>query len=82
LFDIAVERGLVKDVEDFYENIHLNSDLYSVNFTKYSFDEVHDALYQANMILINRHIDFIKNRWERECKKLYKEKNIEFRGFR
>jgi len=82
LFDIAVERGLVKDVEDFYENIHLNSDLYSVNFTKYSFDEVHDALYRANMILIDRQIDFIKNKWKKECKKLYKEKNINFRGFR
>lgn len=82
LFDIAVERGLLKDVEDFYENKHLNSDLVSVNFTKYSDDEIHDALYRANIRLIEKYIEVKKEKMRDVCWKLYKEKDKSFRGFR
>ena len=32
LYDYAVEKGLIKDIQDFYENKHLNSDLFAANF--------------------------------------------------
>ncbi len=82
LFDIAVEKGLVKDVEDFYENKHTNSDLLSVNFTQYSDEEVYEALYKANLKLINRHIDVTRERNEQLCRDLYMNHDESFRGFR
>lgn len=82
LFNYAIEKGLIKDVEDFYENKHLNSDLLSVNFTKNSDDEIYEALYKANNKLIQRYIEIQKNNMESVCKDLYYNKNIEFRGFR
>jgi len=82
LFDIAVEKRLIKDVEDFYENKHTNSDLLSVNFTRYTDEQVHEALYRANMTLINRYIENTKDNMTKICKKLYMEKDASFRGFR
>lgn len=82
LFEYAINKGLIKDVEDFYENKHLNSDLLSVNFTRYTDDEVYEALYKANTILINRHLQVQKENMEKVCKDLYYNKNTNFRGFR
>ena len=82
LFDYAVEHGLLKDTADFYENKHVNSDLIAVNFTKYSDDEVHQKLYEANMRLIKRHLEVQAAGYERTCKDLYYRKNAAFRGFR
>lgn len=82
LFDIAIEKGLVKDTADFYENKHINSDLISINFTKYTKEEIYDALYKANMTLINKHIDVMKERNKEICDKLYYQENADFRGFR
>lgn len=82
LFDYAVEHGLVKDVEDFYENKHLNSDLLSVNFTQYTDDEVYNALYHANMKLIKKYQEVQTETAERICADLYLNKNAAFRGFR
>ena len=48
LLDYAIEKGLIKDTEDFYEHKHLNSDLLAVNITQYSDEEIYDALYKAN----------------------------------
>lgn len=82
LFQYAIEQGLVKDVEDFYENKHLNSDLLSVNFTQYSDEEIYEKLYEANMRLISKYVDVNKENMEKVCKDLYYNKNIAFRGFR
>ena len=82
LFEYAVEHGLIRDTEDFYENKHINSDLIAVNFTKYSDDEVYEALYQANMKLIEKHQKVQNEISEKICKDLYYNKNAEFRGFR
>lgn len=82
LFDYAVEKGLVKDAEDFYENKHLNSDLLAVNFTKYSDDEIYQKLYEANMKLISRYMEVNQAAMERVCRDLYYNKNDTFRGFR
>lgn len=82
LFDIAVERGLVKDTGDFYENKHTNSDLISINFTKNTNEEIYEALYKANMKLINRHMEVVHEKNKEICDKLYHQKDITFRGFR
>lgn len=82
LFSIAVEKGLLRDAEDFYESKHKNSDLLSVNFTKHSDEEIYEALYRANMELINHHYDLQKTKMEKVCKNLYHERNADFRGFR
>lgn len=82
LFEYAVEHGLVKDTEDFYENKHLNSDLLAVNFTKYSDEEIYEALYRANMRLIKKYNQVQMEKAEEICKDLYYNKNSAFRGFR
>ena len=82
LFRYAIEHGLVKDTEDFYEHKHVNSDLIAINFTQYSDDEVYEALYNANMKLIDKYQEIQKKRAQEVCKDLYFNKNVEFRGFR
>lgn len=82
LFDYAVEHGLVKDVEDFYENKHINSDLLSVNFTQYTDEEVYNALYNANMKLIKKYQEVQSEISAKICADLYLNKDVSFRGFR
>ena len=82
LYKIAIERGLLRDCEDFYENKHTNSDLLSVNFTELSDEEFYDALYEANATLLENY----RNRSARLAKQtldsLYRKKDASFRGFR
>jgi len=82
LFDYAIEKGLIKDTRDFYENKHLNSDLLCVNFTKVSEDAIYDKLNWANKILIDKYIDQQKKSMLGACNDLYLNRNAEFRGFR
>ena len=82
LFDYAVEHNLLEGVADFYENKHQNSDLLSVNFTQYTDDEVYEALYHANMKLIERYQKVQSEASARICKDLYFNRNASFRGFR
>lgn len=82
LFQYAIDHGLVKDTEDFYENKHTNSDLIAVNFTQYSDEEVYEALYKANMKLIQRYQEIQSEKSEAVCKDLYYNRNAAFRGFR
>jgi len=82
LYYYAIEKGLLKDCEDFYENKHVNSDLLSVNFTELSDKEFHEALLDANIRLIQ---NYYKNKMSLtvdEAKNLYLQQNTEFRGFR
>ena len=82
LYYHAIKKGLLKDIEEFYETKHTNSDLLSVNFTNISDDVFHNELFKANFILIK---NYFKNKCDStlyEAKKLYLEKNKEFRGFR
>ena len=82
LYDYAIQKGLLKDAEDFYEHKHINSDLLAVNFTELSDDEFHKALLDANTQLIK---DYYKKKLEtnlEEARKLYSEKDATFRGFR
>lgn len=82
LYYSAIEKGLLKDCEDFYENKHLNSDLLAVNFTDMTDEEFHEALFEANSKLIE---NYFRNRMQSaigQARKLYIEKNTDFRGFR
>lgn len=82
LYYYAIEKGLLKDCQDFYEVKHTNSDLLAVNFTKLSEEEFYQHLLEANTKLIK---NYFENKLFGECekaKKLYLEKDTTFRGFR
>jgi len=82
LYYYAIEKGLLKDCEDFYENKHKNSDLLAINFTDMTDEEFHEALLEANKKLIQNY--FNKKRYDviNQAKKLYLENDTKFRGFR
>jgi anaerobic magnesium-protoporphyrin IX monomethyl ester cyclase len=82
LYYYAIEKGLLKDCEDFYETKHLNSDLLSVNFTDMTDEEFHSRLCEANGILINNYFDNKLNRSLENARDLYFNLNRDFRGFR
>ncbi len=82
LYYYAIENGLLKDCQDFYENKHMNSDLLSVNFTELSNDEVHRLLYEANKILIENYYSSKLQKTLENAEKLYLERDVSFRGFR
>lgn len=82
LYYYAIEKGLLKDCADFYENKHLNSDLLTVNFTDFSDDEFYKCLMEANIRLIK---NYYKNKLDYtllQCDDLYIKRNAGFRGFR
>jgi anaerobic magnesium-protoporphyrin IX monomethyl ester cyclase len=82
LYYHAIEKGLLKDCEDFYEKKHVNSDLISVNFTDLDKDEFHRHLLEANTKLIADYLRKNQDRIIKEAEKLYLEKDVSFRGFR
>jgi anaerobic magnesium-protoporphyrin IX monomethyl ester cyclase len=82
LYYYAIEHGLLKDVADFYENKHLNSDLLSVNFTDLPDDEFHQLLLEANKTLINNFYKFQLEKMIAVSEKLYLKKDVTFRGYR
>ena len=82
LYDYAIEKGLIKDCADFYENKHKNSDLLSANFTNMTDDEFHMALFRANKQLIENYYKHAQERSLEAARKLYVEKDATFRGFR
>ena len=82
LFDEAVKRGLVKDVEDFYERVHVNSDLVSTNFTDLSDKEFHEALFLANTKLMENYHENKLVKMIDQAGLLYLDEDPEFRGWR
>jgi radical SAM superfamily enzyme YgiQ (UPF0313 family) len=82
LYYYAIEKGLLKDCEDFYEKKHVNSDLLTVNFTDMTDDEFHQALYEANSKLIDNYFEKKKQSAVQQTKQLYHNKDSTFRGFR
>jgi len=82
LYDTAIERGLIKDCEDFYENKHLNSDLLTVNFTELNNDEFHRCMLDANTKLLANYYNNQMLSSIESAKKLYLENDTGFRGFR
>lgn len=82
LFDLAVKDGLLKDVGDFYDNKHKNSDLISVNFMDISTEEAHEALLSANTALVKNYLEKRGNRQINSATKMYLQGDTSFRGFR
>ena len=82
LYKYAIEKGLLRDCEDFYENKHINSDLLAVNFTDMSDDEFHKSLFEANSVLLESYFNKMKASYDIQLKKLYFERDASFRGFR
>lgn len=82
LYYYAIKKELIKDVKDFYENKHINSDLLSVNFTPYTDEIFHRLLYNANYLIISDHFEKQINNYQDQAYILYHNKNKDFRGFR
>lgn len=82
LYYYAIEKGLIKDCEDFYENKHINADLLSVNFTDLTDDEFHKYLLAANANLLVNYFKLKYSDLIEQSMKLYLEKDASFRGFR
>jgi anaerobic magnesium-protoporphyrin IX monomethyl ester cyclase len=82
LYDYAIQKGMIKDIEDFYENKHTNSDLLTCNFTDMTDDEFYLALMEANEILLDNYQDRTKKQTKQQLIDLYVNKNSSFRGFR
>ena len=82
LYDFAIQQGLLKDCEDFYENKHVNSDLLAVNFTKLTDEEFHAALFDANRRLLESYFVKKSEAVVEQARQLYLGKNEAFRGFR
>ena len=82
LYYTAIERGHIKDCEDFYENKHLNSDLLTVNYTELNDDEYHYCLFDANKELLTNYYDNQLSTSVEQARKLYIDKDSSFRGFR
>lgn len=82
LYYDAISKGLLKDVADFYEHKHMNSDLLSVNFTELSDGEFHMALLEANKRLINNYFQKKLSAMLELTNDLYLNRNEKFRGYR
>lgn len=82
LYAYAIKNGLIKDIQDFYENKHLNSDLFAANFTNLSEDELYSQLADANIRLIENYFENKKRSMAEQTKELYETRDASFRGFR
>ena len=82
LYYDAIEKGLLKDVEDFYEKKHLNSDLLSVNFTNMSDEEFYQCLKKANKVLARNYFRKKEKNITTQIGDLYSKRDASFREFR
>jgi len=82
LYDYAINKGLLRDCKEFYQDKHINSDLLSVNFTDMSDEEFHQSLFEANSVLLENYFNKLKLSYELQMKKLYFQRDASFRGFR
>ena len=82
LYYYAIEKGLLEGPEDFYDRKHVNSDLFTVNFTEHTEEECYQLLFEANTKLIEDYIGHQKKSYMEQLKKLYLERDVTFRGFR
>ncbi len=82
LYYHAIEKGLLKDAEDFYENKHKNSDLLAVNFTTLSDEDFNRCMFGANKTLIENYHRYQSESQIESYKRLYFENDVSFRGLR
>ena len=82
LYYTAIERGLLKDCEEFYEKKHSNSDLVAVNFTELTDEEFHKALLKANTRLLKNYFNNKCQSMVKVTENFYLNADVNFRGFR
>jgi len=82
LYYHAIELGLLRDCEDFYQNKHTNSDLLAVNFTELTDAEYYDALKVANKALLKNYFTSRLNSYLEQTDHLYEKRDGTFRGYR
>ena len=82
LYHLAIKEGMIKDIEDFYENKHTNSDLMTCNFTKLTDEEFYQALMDANESLLDNYQSRVKKNTKKQLEELYIQHDASFRGFR
>lgn len=81
LYDYAIDKGLLKDAEDFYIK-HINSDSFTVNFSNVPDEEAYKLIFDANSFLIK---EYHRRKGEAQIeglRRLYFEKDANFRGVR
>jgi radical SAM superfamily enzyme YgiQ (UPF0313 family) len=81
LYDYAIEKGLLKGPEDFYEK-HINLELPTVNFTGIDDDEYLRILMDANREVATDYYDHLRNSAIDSFRRVYFEKDFGFRGVR
>jgi len=81
LYYQAVLEKKIRGYEDFYEK-HVNSDLFSVDFMGIGIDKANEMCYHANRVLLNRFYNGLRTDAFEQARKLYVEKDSNFRGFR
>ncbi len=82
LYYHAIEKGLLKNCRDFYEEKHLNSDLLSVNFSDLSDSALYAALEQANLKLLSNYFHNQHEHYKKLTENLYRNEDASFRGYR
>ena len=81
LYDLAIQKGMLKGPEDFYEK-HKNLELLTVNFTNIPDDEFYRLMIDANTEIINKYYDNLKDTMLEDFKKVYSEEDRGYRGAR
>jgi radical SAM superfamily enzyme YgiQ (UPF0313 family) len=79
LYYTAVERGLLKGPEDFFDRFR-NSDLVTVNFTDYPAEKCYQLLYEANKELITDHFQHTNGDMETANRMISNFYNLYFKG--
>jgi len=79
LYYHAIEKGFLKDGEDFYKK-HTNVENLVVNFTELSDDEFYRLIYEANKKLIRSYYNHKVEEAEKSFHKVYFEKDYSYRG--
>ncbi len=81
LFKAAIECGFIKDAQDFYENKHKNSDLFTCNFMGLSNNMANQAICDANLALYLNYQDKKLQETRAQLQEFYTNGGS-FRGFR
>lgn len=82
LYDYAIQKGLIKDAADFYENKHINTQYLTANFTNLTDEAYYQALTEANVTLLANYHDIQKRKATEGCRTLFNERPSEWKGFR
>ncbi len=82
LYYHAIATGKIKDVADFYENKHKNSDLPAVNFMDIPDQTVNSCLLYANKALLENYHNHKLTEQVSQFERLYLQEDVSFRGLR